>query len=250
VWIFNYNGVSWSQEGSKITPLESQYSIGQHFGVEVSLSASGNVLAVQSTSCNFTLNPETMSTCTYIFYGISPGNWADASVVLNTTVTAVQSVSLTLSEDGSTVAVGIAADNSVCIYSISDDPSAWAPYCIGTGAGDIGFGTSVSLSSSGNVLAVGAVHDGTAGGTFVFVKDVEWSQSQFIGGTSSSGSSLQGSSVAISSDGSTLIVGGDGDDGGIGAEWIFSEISSVSASHQSKPAFFLLLLLLLSLCLY
>jgi hypothetical protein len=49
----------------------------------------------------------------------------------------------------------------------------------------------------------------------------EFSQQTKLVGTGAIGASYQGTSVALSSDGNTAIVGGPSDNAGIGAAWVF-----------------------------
>ena len=116
------------------------------------------------------------------------------------------------------------------------------PKLVGTGA--IGTyieqGSSVSLSADGNTAIVGGRGDDFLGGAEPYVVGVGaawvftrsagvWTQqgSKLVG-TGYVGNSTQGSSVAVSGDGYSAIVGGPNDDGnstgfGVGATWAFSQ---------------------------
>jgi hypothetical protein len=113
---------------------------------------------------------------------------------------------------------------------------------VGTGViGILAFqGFSVSLSSDGNTAIVGGPLDdvtpGTAerqvGASWVFTRsDGKWSQqAKLTGGDTIGSTGRQGTSVSISGDGKTAIVGGPGDNGGVlgvGAAWIFTRSSGV-----------------------
>jgi hypothetical protein len=69
---------------------------------------------------------------------------------------------------------------------------------------------------------VGAlVEDGAGGGGLVFTRDGgRWTLDKKLVGTSAVGKSVP--SVALSADGSVIMVGGSNDNGGIGAAWVFS----------------------------
>src|SRR5690242_9368867 len=62
------------------------------------------------------------------------------------------------------------------------------------------------------------------GAAWVFTRsDGVWTQKAKLVGTGAIGGSEQGTSVAISGDGSTVISGGPVDNDGVGAAWIFTE---------------------------
>ena len=54
-------------------------------------------------------------------------------------------------------------------------------------------------------------------------------------GTGAVGSAIQGSSVAVSADGNTAVVGGAADDGDAGATWVFIDPSPAIASITDVP---------------
>jgi hypothetical protein len=96
------------------------------------------------------------------------------------------------------------------------------------GAGNVGVanqGYSVSLSADGNTAMIGAYTDATnIGATWVFVRSGGvWTQpgSKLVG-SGAVGAANQGNSVSISADGFTGIIGGYGDNGNIGATWVFT----------------------------
>jgi len=92
-------------------------------------------------------------------------------------------------------------------------------------SGDKFTAISVSLSSSGSVLAVGKsnIEDNAFGATFIFVRNNNvWSQQgPKIFGSGAIGYSEQGYAVSLSGDGLTLAMSGPLNDYGIGAVWIF-----------------------------
>ena len=96
---------------------------------------------------------------------------------------------------------------------------------VGTGnAGESSQGASIALSADGNILAVGAPQDNTnIGATWVFARGgTTWTQAPKLVGSGNVGMANQGHAVALSADGSTLIVGGFTDNGNIGAVWVFT----------------------------
>jgi hypothetical protein len=109
---------------------------------------------------------------------------------------------------------------------------------VGTGAVGIAYqGTSVALSADGNTAIVGGEGDNSyAGATWVFTRSSGvWSQQGGkIVGTGAVGGARQGHSVALSADGNSAIVGGEGDNSYAGATWVFTRSSGVWSQQGSK----------------
>jgi hypothetical protein len=150
--------------------------------------------------------------------------------------------SVSLSDDGNTLAVGADRERSSTsgINTIPDDSagSAGAVYVFvydgnnwsqqayvkasNTDANDL-FGYSVSLSGDGNTLAVGAINEGnstsgintipdnlagSAGAVYVFVYDgSNWSQQAYVKASNTDANDQFGYSVSLSDDGNTLAAG-------------------------------------------
>jgi hypothetical protein len=109
---------------------------------------------------------------------------------------------------------------------------------VGTGnVGGAQQGISVSLSADGNTAIVGGPSDnGGLGAAWVYTRSGStWSQQGGkLVGTNNSGSSFQGSSVALSADGNTAIVGGWLDNGALGAAWLFTRSGSSWSQQGDK----------------
>jgi len=156
--------------------------------------------------------------------------------------------SVALSSDGNTAIVGAAGDNadqgSATIYTRSGTTWSQQQTITQTGgaAGDR-FGRSVALSSDGNTAIVGAYGDdvgGSAnqGSASIFTRSgTTWTQQQTITQTDGAASDLFGSSVALSSDGNTAIVGAYFDnDGSIayqGSASIFTRSGTTWTQQQT-----------------
>ena len=105
-------------------------------------------------------------------------------------------------------------------------------------------GMSVALSADGNIAIVGGVAvDGGVGAVSVFTRsDGHWTQDKNLIGTGAVGKSAP--SVALSADGSVVMVGGSNDNGGVGAAWVFAHSGGhwtqdkklVSTGTVGKPA--------------
>jgi trimeric autotransporter adhesin len=94
------------------------------------------------------------------------------------------------------------------------------------------FGWSIALSADGNTLAVGATGEdsnatginnsqlnelaSTSGAVYLFVRNgATWTQQAYIKPSNTGAGDIFGYSVALSSDGNTLVVGSPGEDGGV-----------------------------------
>jgi hypothetical protein len=169
-----------------------------------------------------------------------------------------QGSSVAMSGNGDTVASGApyanANEGGVWIFTRSKllqaDGSTYKVWSqqsnnmlVGTGAiGKAKQGFSVALSSTvaadgGSTLASGGYQDNNGmGAVWIFTRTTtSWlQQGQKLVGTGNVGQSAQGSSVALSSDGNTLVVGGPDDQNGLGAVWVFIRTTSTWSQQGSK----------------
>ena len=103
------------------------------------------------------------------------------------------------------------------------------PWTSTTGGGSFGF--SVALSSDGNTALIGSPDliggpddNPGFGAAWVFTRSGStWTQQgSKLTGSGESGSGVFGSSVALSADGNTALIGGPYDNGVVGAAWVFT----------------------------
>ena len=156
---------------------------------------------------------------------------------------ATQGSSVAISGDGQTAVVGGMQDNSsigaVWVYTHSG--GAWSQQgakLVGSGAaGGAGMGFAVAISYDGNTVAVGGLDDnGGVGAVWVFTRSAgTWTQQgNKLVGLGSTGTALQGESVALSADGNTLAEGGPTDNTNVGAVWVFARSGGVW-TQQGDP---------------
>ena len=98
---------------------------------------------------------------------------------------------------------------------------------VGTGASGTSSqqGSAVAISADGNTAIEGGPDDNSQlGAVWIFTRNgTSWTQEgNKLVATGYIGKALQGTSVAISADGNTAIVGAPGDNNNIGAAWIFT----------------------------
>lgn len=226
VWIFTRSVGVWSQQGSKLVGIGGIPG-NQAQGSSVALSANGNTLAVGGSSDNGSIG------ATWIFTR-SNGIWTQqgAKIVGTGGIGAFlsQGLSVALSADGNTLAVGGYGDNGLigATWIFTRLGTIWnqqGEKLVGTGyIGTSYQGFSVTLSGDGNTLAIGGYPDnGNIGATWIFTRSGGiWSQTgSKLVGTGGIGNVFQGISVGLSANGNILAVGAWGDNGGIGATFVF-----------------------------
>jgi hypothetical protein len=231
-WVFTQSGGVWTQQGSK---LVGGAAVGAAYqGDAIALSADGNTAIVGGPLDNsdagavwaFTLSGNDK---------LSLGSGAVGKTY--------QGWSVALSADGNTAIVGGPDDTSnagaAWVYTQSD--GVWTQQgskLFGGGAVGAAYqGWSVALSADGNTAIVGGLDDSSeAGAAWVFTRSSGvWSAGgiKLPLGTGAVGAAEQGTSVALSADGNTAIVGGADDNAEVGAAWVFTR--SGSAWTQQGP---------------
>ncbi|CZF85897.1 FG-GAP repeat protein [Grimontia marina] len=219
---------------------------GDYFGASVSVSEDGNTLAVggiaeDSNADGSDANGESNSGAVYV-YRFASGRWSKEAIIKASNAGADDyfGYSVSLSEDGNTLAVGAyledsnsqvinsgEGDNSASaagaayVYRFENDKWTQQAYIKASNAGEGDkFGHSVSLSSNGNILAVGAhLEDSNAnrsdangetdsGAAYVYrFASGRWSEEDIIKASNAGANDYFGNSVSVSGDGNTLAVG-------------------------------------------
>ncbi len=237
VWVFTRSGGVWTQEGSKLVGTGAVGAASQ--GYSVALSADGNTALVGG----YTDDGEAGAAWVFTRSG---GVWTqEGSKLVGTGAVgaANQGISVALSADGNTAIVGGEIDDSevgaAWVYTRSG--GVWTQQgskLVGTGGvGTPYHGHSVSLSGDGNTALVGGYYDDSqTGAAWVFTRSGSvWTQegSKLVG-TGAAGTAQQGSSVSLSDDGNTAIVGGHYDDSQTGAAWVFTRSGGVWTQQGEK----------------
>nr|WP_294792413.1 IPT/TIG domain-containing protein [uncultured Mucilaginibacter sp.] len=112
-----------------------------------------------------------------------------------------------------------------------------------TGAGSAGaanYGFAAAVSADGNTAIVGGNTDNSnAGAAWVYLRENDkWvQQGTKLIGTGAIGAAGQGIAVAISADGNTAAVGGNNDNDGTGAVWVYTR-NGTSWTQQGKKLVF------------
>lgn len=219
VYVFTRNVTSfvWSQQARITVPN----AIGAaRVGVSVALSTDGNTLAFGGESDNSGVG------AAWVYIRNASLSWVyQAKLIgIGTTGAAALGISVSLSDDGDTLAVGAWADNSNtgAAFIFVRIGTSWSQEDVLFGSGSTGLtmGRSVSLTWDGNILATGGSNNG--GGIWVFTRSgLTWSQQARITATDNITLARQGVSTSITKSGSHLLFGGPDDGGSVGAAWLY-----------------------------
>lgn len=216
VRVYEFNGTLWIQLGNDI----DGEAAGDHFGFSVSLSGDGSKVAIGSPYNN-------ANTGHVRVYGYTGASWVQGGNDIDgETFGDFSGWSISLSGDGSTVAIGAAlADGNgtdaglVRVYKYASVGGFWqwvkrGANINGEAAGDE-FGHSVSLSDDGLIVAIGAPNNGGNGADAGHVRVYKYKlagsfwfwvkQGNDIDGEAAGDES--GKSVSLSADGLTLAIG-------------------------------------------
>lgn len=225
VQVYALKSGAWSQLGEDI---EGEAGSDQ-FGYSVSLSADGNRVAIGSI-----MNSGQAGHVRVLDFDQAGGAWSQVGGDIDGKASGERSGSLSLSADGTTVAIGAYLSNNnngtVRVYAFNSTPGAtleWeqvgADINRGTARAESGSGFSVSLSADGKTVAVGSPQDERQKGSVqVYRYDLPQTEgglvfapgwhSRFdrIGNVENG---LYGNSVSLSADGTTVASGIEGASG-------------------------------------
>ena len=212
----------WIQLGSDIDGMAFE----QEIGSSVSLSSNGRTLITGAPSNGYNLS-EGKTRIFDLDTTVTPAGWIQRGLDINGTASGQRSgSSVSISSDGNIIAIGgprtdYGGDGSarVFFWNTAVTPNAWTlrgSAIVITGGNSNNAGRSVSLSSDGNILAIGSpaqddsVYGENCGKTYVY----QWnpSSSNWVQrGSAISGlgtSEHIGWSVSVSSNGNTVATGG------------------------------------------
>jgi len=259
-WVYVRSGNSWVQQGPKLVASDLVGS--PYFGVSVALSADGNTAAIGGP------NDSDYVGATWVFVR-SSGVWTQqgSKLVSNDYYSwvdvsqnysgAQQGTSVALSADGNTLITGGWGDslNKGAAWIFNRSGSVWTQTSklVGTGAtendgslipGRAWQGWSVGLSADGNTAIVGGPYDSLVtgmsttglGAAWIYIRSGStWTQqgSKLVG-SGASWDANEGTSVALSADGNTAIIGGPYDHYDTGAVWIFVRSGSTWSQQGTK----------------
>jgi FG-GAP repeat protein len=237
-WVFTRSGSTWTQQGSKLTANDETGP--GNFGHSVTLSADGNTALIGGQADNNYFGAAWVFTRSgSIWTQQGPKLLPDDAV--GPQVLFGQDVSV--SADGHTALVSGSRDNNYAgaAWVFTQTGAAWTQYGAKLTANDesgsfVSFGYSATLSADGSTALIGGNGDANnVGAAWIFTPaGSAWAQQgPKLTATDETGPGNFGGSVALSSDGSTALIGGYGDDNNIGAAWAFTR-SGASWTQQGS----------------
>ncbi|KAA9338976.1 T9SS type A sorting domain-containing protein [Adhaeribacter soli] len=163
------------------------------------------------------------------------------------TNTAAQGMACAISADGNVAVVGGETDSlgrgAAWVYTRNGNQ--WTQMgkklvpndAVSTSAKPLYFGCATAISADGNTIAIGGYYENNRrGATWIFVRNGNrWEQQgPKLVGTQGFGDSFQGSAIALSADGNTLLIGGNEDNGNRGAVWFFQRTGTTWSPQSGK----------------
>jgi hypothetical protein len=237
-WVFTRSNGVWTQQGNKLVGTGAIGDIPSWQGISVAISADGNTALIGGVGDNL------WAGAAWVFTR-NNGAWTQqGSKLVGTGETngggAQQGRSVALSADGNTAIVGGPEDyTSGAAWIFTRSNGVWSQQgnkLVGTGGSEFAAqGSSVALSGDGNTAIVGGPFDGAA---WIFTRsNGVWTQqgNKLVGAGAVGPTSIeQGTSVALSADGNTAIIGGPGDNFDNGAMWVFTRSNGVWTQQGGK----------------
>jgi hypothetical protein len=237
-WVYVRSGGVWTQQGSKLLGAGAVGAGNQ--GLSVALSADGNTAFVGGHTDNGGAGAAWVFTRSGSVWTQQGDKLVGSGAVGNAGLGA----SVALSADGNTAIVGADSDNggAGAAWVFTRSGGVWTEQgakLVGTGAAGLAQqGFSVALSADGNTAIVGGDFDNNfiTGAAWIFTRSGEvWSQQgPKLVGSGGVGTPNQGKGVALSGDGLTAIVGGNGDSNGLGATWVWTASGGVWTQQGAK----------------
>jgi hypothetical protein len=236
-WVFTGSGSTWMQQGKKLVGAPA--SGVEEQGTSVALSADGKTALLGGP---FTEN-EKGAVWVFTLSGSAWKEQAKLPAGTGAGEKTAQGESVALSANGETALVGGPGEDKEtgAAWVFTRSGEAWSQQggaLLGEDATlkEAQVGHSVSLSEDGNTALLGGYHDDlSVGAAWAFARSGStWSEQQKLVGTGSTGGfPTQGSSVALSGNGATALVGAAGDNGEVGAAWVFAR--TPEASGEPEP---------------
>jgi hypothetical protein len=252
--VFTRSGRVWTQQGGELTPSEE--SSGGLLGWSVALSADGSTALIGGPNEEYLANHRGAA---WVFTR-SAGAWTEQAPILNPSGTPIGiqeafGSSVAISADGNTALIGdpVYGSGRGAAWIFTRSGGAWTEQAEelnpDTEPGG-SFGYSVALSADGSTALIGAPHNSGFGfGTaLVFTRSGgTWTQQgEELHPSFTSLAGRFGSSVALSANGGTALVGGVSNNHLKGAAWVFAHSGAawtqqgeaLSPSNASAIPFF------------
>lgn len=236
VWVFTRSGSTWTQR---------QRIVGTGFlggnpreGSSVAVSSDGSTIAFGGYTDD---SINTGAGAVWVWYG-GGGSWSQQTKLVGQGSALLGPAgALAISGDGNTLIAGgpnwmntLNTQGGAWVWSRSG--STWTSQGGSSQYGGVlssapqvggAEGFSVSISADGNTAAISMTNNNTTGGFFVWTRSgstwTKFTPSELTG-TGATGQAVQGRSIAISGNGTTIAIGGSNDNTIHGAEWVFLRV--------------------------
>lgn len=241
------------------SPTQPGVDLSPDQGTSIAIAKNGNTVLSGAPYWGRTINPARRSTINPgagLLWTYQSGSWSHqvlnaqqmfenahvgASVALDTAATTALLGAPNDSSGKGSVVVMIRNDNTWSQQAklTMPNPSGSFVYCLSQSCR---FGSAVALSGDGNTALIGVPNaddsyiDGlSAGKFFVFTRSgTTWSQQTIDMPSNAIGKAYLGSSVALSHDGNTAIIGGLNDDRARGAAWVYTRDNQQAWTQRTK----------------
>jgi phage gpG-like protein len=242
-WAFERSGTTWSEQ-QKLTGAGGE-SEGQ-FATSLALSADGNTALIGSPDEYRVIGSHGVYGAGAVYPFLRTGStWApqgerltgseevypEQYAVINGSAFGD---SVALSADGSTALIGGPRDNEYrgAAWSFTRSAKGWTQQGKKLTAQAGGFGERVALSADGSTALVGAPSQNDfAGAVWVLTRtEAEWSKQAELTGTPGEFANF-GSSLALSENGSTALIGSPTEQNYVGSAWLFSRTDTTWAGQ-------------------
>jgi Subtilase family len=232
-FVFTRSGTTWSPQGGNLVLANGSAAQGQ----AVAISADGSTIVIG----NLYFNNYEGAAAVFTRNGTTWTQQGGNLVLAGASSKAARGSAVGISGDGNTILVAANMDGAHqagAAWIFSRSSGIWSQQggkLVGAGSDYAHQGQGAALSQDGNTAIVGAV-DSCYGAAYVFTRNgTTWSQQGGnLSGLGLVGLPYQGSSVAISADGSTAVVSGRGDSGNTGTAWVFSRSGGVWIQLDGK----------------
>jgi hypothetical protein len=235
-WVFTESEGKWTQQGAKITGKEETGE--GEFGWKVALSSEGDTALIGGFGDNKDAG------AAWVFTR-SEGKWTQQGGKLTGKEEKGEGwfgYSVALSSNGNTALIGGPGDNTLvgAVWVFTRAEGKWTQQGGKlTGKEEVGggyFGYGVALSSDGNMALIGGPYDDSStGAAWVFTRSAgNWTQrGGKLTGKEETGSGKVGFRVALSSEGTTALIGGYEDNKGAGATWVFANSTKLTGKEET-----------------
>ena len=248
-YVFHVSGEgSWAASSTPTATLTNSGGASfSQFGNSVALSADGTTTVIGGEGVSSSTG------AAYVFHVAGEGSWATSSAPTATLTNSGGAsgsefgISVALTADGTTTVIGAegvsSSTGAAYVFHVAGE-GAWATSSAPTatltnsaGASDDAFGSSVALSADGTTAVIGAfsVNSGTGAAYAFHVSGASWTTTSTPTATSTNSSDQFGTSVAISNDGTTAIIGAPNVNSGTGAVYVFHDSGEGSWASSSTP---------------